>query len=255
MIAFFSDLRKRNKLLFNFGWLCWLGALVCMVQFQRDQTFVAGINAWIKPLKFYASSAIFAWTMAWFLIYLNKQRKVKVYSWMVVIVFAFELVVITWQAANGRLSHFNISTPFYLWLYNAMGIAIVIMTLWTLYMGFLFFRQKEFSIPDTYVWGIRLGIILFVIFSFEGGVMAYRLQHSVGYIDGSPGLPLLNWSKQYGDLRVAHFFGIHALQIIPIVSYYLCNRVWKVYLFTTLYLAFVVVMLLQALNKIPFISQ
>lgn len=254
MIAFLSELRKRNRVLFLFGWLCWLGVLVCMVQFQRDQTFVAGVNAWIKPFKFFASSAIFAWTMAWFLIHLEQQRQVKIYSWMVVVVFAFELAVITWQAANGRLSHFNISTPLYLTLYNLMGVAIVIMTLWTLWMGILFFRQKEFAIPETYLWGIRLGIIFFVLFSFEGGIMATRLSHTVGYIDGSPGIPIFNWSKQFGDLRVAHFFGIHALQIIPLVAYYLCNRVWKVYLFSLLYLAFVVVMLIQAFSKIPFYS-
>ena len=254
MLAFLSELKKRNKLLFRFGWFCLAGAVFCMIQFQRDTTFVAGINAWIKPLKFFLSIAIFSWTMAWLLYHLEAQRKVRVFSLMVVLVLLFELAVITWQAANGRLSHFNISTPLYGALFSAMGIAITILSLWTGYMAFLFFKQKKFNISRSYLWGIRLGIILFVIFSFEGGIMAARLAHTVGNVDGSPGLPLLNWSKEYGDLRVAHFFGMHSLQLLPLVGYYLCTKNWQIFLFSSLYTLFCVVTMVQAFFKIPFMS-
>ena len=254
MLAFLSELTKRNKLLFRFGWFCLAGVVFCMIQFQRDTTFVAGINAWIKPLKFFLSIAIFSWTMAWLLYHLEAQGKVKIFSRMVVLVLLFELVVITWQAANGRLSHFNISTPLYGALFSAMGIVITILSLWTGYMAFLFFKQKKFNISNSYLWGIRLGIILFVIFSFEGGIMAARLAHTVGNVDGSPGLPLFNWSKEYGDLRVAHFLGMHALQLLPLVGYYLCTKNWQILLFSSLYTLFCVVTLVQAFFKIPFMS-
>ncbi len=254
MLAFLSELRKRNKLLFNFGWFCLVGVVFCMIQFQQDTTFVAGINAWIKPLKFFLSIAIFSWTMAWLLYLLEAQRKVRIFSRMVVVVLLFELAVITWQASNGRLSHFNISTPLYGALFSAMGIAITLLSLWTGYMAILFFKQKQFNISKSYLWGIRLGIILFVIFSFEGGIMAARLAHTVGNVDGSPGIPLFNWSKEYGDLRVAHFFGMHSLQLLPLVGYYLCSKNWQIFLFSSLYTVFCIVMLMQAFFKIPFIS-
>ena len=45
--------------------------------------------------------------------------------------------------------------------------------------------------------------------------------HTVGAIDGSPGLFFVNWSRQYGDLRIAHFFAIHALQAMPLLGWLL----------------------------------
>ena len=102
-----------------------------------------------------------------------------------------------------------------------------------------------------YIWGIRLGIVLFVIFSLEGGLMAAYMAHTVGAPDGGPGLPVVNRSKQYGDLRVAHFIGIHLLQAVPLFGYFIAANKKAVLFFSTVYLVFTLLLFVQAMMGVP----
>ena len=73
--------------------------------------------------------------------------------------------------------------------------------------------------PAGYVWCLRLGLLVFVAGSIMGGVMIGLKQHTVGAPDGGPGLPGLGWSTRAGDLRAAHFLGMHALQALPLLGW------------------------------------
>src|SRR6478736_2446897 len=142
MKNFFIELQRRNPLLSSAGWICILAAVVCALMTQLSNTVVMGISAYIKPMKFFLSVSIFTWTMAWYLEYLHMPRRTRAYSIMACTVFLFELFVITWQAAHGRLSHFNISNPTYALLFNLMGMAILLLWFWTIIVTIWFFRKK-----------------------------------------------------------------------------------------------------------------
>lgn len=251
MIQSIRNLWATNPLLTGFGSLCLCGFLTCMVLARQTDIEVLGINAFFKPAKFFISIAIFCWTMAYYTSLLQDKTAVARYSWVVVLGMAFELVVIVGQAANGRLSHFNIATGMDAALFQAMGIVITIVTLWTAYIAYLFFRQNTFAVPMAVVWGIRLGIIIFVIFAFEGGIMAAMLRHTVGAPDGGAGLPLLNWSINHGDLRIAHFVGMHALQALPLICWALSTSFWQALVVSALYVAATVTLLVRALMGLP----
>ena len=163
----------------------------------------------------------------------------------------FENGLILLQAIRKTTSHFNIKTVFDNVCFQLMGTFILIFTITVISITLAFFRQKQFSISEPYLWGIRLGLVFFILSSLEGGVMLVLLKHTVGASDGTPGLPIINWSKNYGDLRIAHFFGIHALQILPLLGFYITKTKKQIAIAAVLYFIFVSALLFQALKGNP----
>ena len=92
--------------------------------------------------------------------------------------------------------------------------------------------------------------------------MISQLSHNVAVADGGAGLPLVNWSTVGGDLRIAHFFGLHGIQIIPLFAWWLSKK-WKaaqtkqivvVIAFGLLYAAWIGHTFYQAKQGIPLIN-
>lgn len=221
---FFAELHRRNPV------LSWMGrANVALLLFALaaapfDSRTVTGINPWVKPMKFAASVAVFVFTMAWLLEHVRRYRRtVRVVSWGIALVFAVEQACIFLQAARGTTSHFNVRSPFDATVFATMGLMIVVNTALVLVVLFLFFRRTE-PVAPAYLWGIRLGLVIFVVAGLQGFVMTSQLAHTVGAPDGGPGLPFLSWSTRAGDLRIAHSLGLHALQVLPLAGYAFSRR-------------------------------
>lgn len=214
-----TEIYRRNPALALTGWLH-LAMLVVMIGVAFfDARAVTGLNPWIKPSKFAVSIAIYTFTLAWFLPYLAPYRRtVKFISWGTAVVFVGEMICVISQAARGVPSHFNISSAYDAGVFAVMGTLIIFNTLLVLITLFLFFG-KTAPLPPAYLWGIRLGVLLFFLASIEGAAMVNHMGHTVGMPDGGAGLPIVNWSTRAGDLRIAHFLGFHALQILPLAGY------------------------------------
>lgn len=218
------------------GWLMIADFMVCLIAMCFDTRQITGVNAWLKPAKFGLSSAVTCLTLAWFAGYLKDWPKTRVWASRIFAVsIAIEIVVINLQAARGTTSHFNVSTPFNKAAFMTMGISIC--TLWLSMAALTVAVMRQSINPASWRWALRLGLLLSLVGAAGGGLMLRQTpsqiatpgrplfgSHTVGAPDGGPGLPVANWSTQHGDLRNAHFLGLHAMQVIPLMGLWLLYR-------------------------------
>ena len=219
----FSELRHRDPLLFWIGAAMMLTFIVCALLSIGDQRLILGINPWIKPMKFLISVTIFLWTVAWFMPETRSSGASglsRTVRWIIGPAMIIEMVCIILQAARGVTSHYNHATVFDDLIFSVMGMTILVNTI---AMTIFLWSIRRDTPPQRagYIWGIRAGVAIFLLASLEGVVLVTNGAHTVGAPDGGPGLPFVNWSTGYGDLRVAHFFGMHALQALPLLGFFL----------------------------------
>ena len=218
------ELRRREPILFGVGALHLVALVIVGLLALVDSRQILGINPWIKPMKFLISSAIFLWSIGWFMEDTKEaiwRRRIVRYS--ISLAMLIENFFILLQAARGTTSHFNVSTPFDGLVFGLMGLVIIYNTL----VMMLFLSILRTDTPQQYagyLWGIRMGVLIFIIASWQGFVMVANNAHTVGAPDGGPGLPFVNWSTTAGDLRIAHFVGLHALQALPLLGLWLDSR-------------------------------
>lgn len=218
LTEFLKDLRRNQRALTTAGVAFFILLLVLMAISLFDSQQILGINRWMKPMKFASSIAIYFLTLAVYLNFLRGfERAKKIISFGVIALMTAEMILIVMQSARGTTSHFNVSTAFDGGVFSIMGFMILINTFLIIYLVVLYFRAR-FDLPRAIVWGMRLGLLLFLLASAEGGYMSAQTGHGVGIADGGAGLPFVNWSTEGGDLRAAHFIGMHALQAIPVFS-------------------------------------
>ena len=215
-----TELRHRDPLLFWTGAAMMLTFVVVTLISISDTRLILGINPWIKPMKFLTSVTIFLWTVAWFMPETTSPRGRAIVRWIIGPAMIIEIACIVLQSARGTTSHFNGTSAFNMAIFAIMGATIVVNTI-AMGIFLAIIRRDTPQQRAGYLWGVRLGIAIFLLASLQGGVIVANNAHTVGAADGGPGLPFVNWSTTAGDLRVAHFFGMHALQALPLLGFFL----------------------------------
>jgi hypothetical protein len=244
---------------------------IAVVGLLVDPRTITGAPAWLKPAKFAVSITIYTLTLAWiFSLIPNWVRTRRIVEWTTAIVMVLEVVIIDLQAFRGTTSHFNVGTVLDGVLFTTMGAAIVTQTLSTIAVAVALWRER---LPDAALgWALRLGMIITIVGAMTGGLMTRPTDaqltaaragermliagaHTVGAPDGGPGLPGTGWSTEHGDLRVAHFVGLHALQVLPVIALLLRRtrvntlaRVRLTVMAAVSYAALYVILLTQALR-------
>jgi hypothetical protein len=212
-----TDARRGHRGLFWFSATMAALAVVLIVASVLDHRTVLGAPLWFKPLKFALSFMLYGAALAWMLAKLDPPgRGLRLAGWVVVGTSMIEMLIIVGQAARGRRSHFNDDSPFDEMLFSIMGATIVVLWLTTLVIALRFFVRSG---PDpATTWAVRFGLLIALTGMALGMLMINEGAHTVGVPDGGPGLPLLGWSTTGGDLRIAHFVGMHALQLLPLLA-------------------------------------
>ncbi len=219
MITIFKNLYSLQPLMMKTAVFCLILVVACTIGWAFDPRLVVNVNTWLKPLKFSISFAVYLVTMIWVIQY-SPEKTRSLLSMLLSAIVIVEMIAISIQAARGVPSHHNAGHPFDGLMYGSMGIAILVNTMVILYLTFIFSTQKLAS-SAVENRAIQLGLVLFLISSVIGAVMSLRFAHTVGAKDGTTGIFFFGWSKNFGDLRIAHFISMHGIQILLLAALFL----------------------------------
>jgi len=171
-----------------------------------------GPVSWRKPILFGISGGLTCLSLGWAWAQLPWRRGDAWLAATVAWALLVEVAAIDLQTWRGVASHFNRATPFDSWLYDAMGLLILWVTLIAVDLTIRFFRQPT-GLPADMLLAARAGLVLLVI---------------------SCGLGI--WVSVHGDMRMAagleperygaagvpkcpHGAVIHALQWLPLLAW------------------------------------
>ena len=216
------EFERRHPGLARYGLvLAGLGLIALGLQQLDPRTLASGVNVWVKPAKFFFSVALFALTAAWFMGYVHPERRrstlIRATVQVLVASGTFELAYITLQGARGLESHFNVSSPLYALMYALMGLGAVALTATVLPLAWEIARRPAPGLQRSFVMAVVIGLALtFLLGGGFGIYMSSQGSHAVAAAGGH--VPIFGWNRLGGDLRVAHFLGIHAEQAIPFLA-------------------------------------
>ena len=228
-----AALRESTPLRLALWWQLILLA-ISLLALPFDTRRILGLNPWIKPMKFELSVVLYLLTLALFL-YALLRDTVQQSAWKrtrlwlgsgFALCMTVENTVIALQSARGVRSHMNYTSLTDGVLFGIMGLFILLNTLLVLWLLVVWCIAHP-RVKAATRWGVGFGLGMLLLGSVEGFFIVQHGAHTIGAQDGLDGMPFLNWSRGYGDLRVAHFFAIHALQIFPLAGVLFSTTRWR----------------------------
>ncbi|MDJ0939908.1 MAG: hypothetical protein QNJ00_09090 [Woeseiaceae bacterium] len=197
-----------------------------------DQRMLDSSPVWIKPQKFNLSLALHALTLAVLVQLVPRDVRngwaLMVFSYLAAAALIFEYLVITIQAGRARRSHFNFETQIEALVYAAMGIGAVLLVLVALVLAIQIWRKGDRSRPGVWlgsIIGLSLGFAVTLVFA---SYMSNTGRYVGGPLEGGGAvIPLFGWSREYGDLRPAHFVSLHMMQTVPFAGWLADRKNWN----------------------------
>lgn len=206
-------------------WL-WRSVVVMLAGFATmlllqlfDARLFNGVSVWDKPSKFFLSLAVQFGTVSWALSQMPRiSAKIRSFNWAVALMLIAgwgEMGYMIFRASRAEASHFNSTSLSGIIGYAMMGIGSLSLTSTAAFIGWKIWRKRSADLwTETAGTALMAGALLGTA---VGIYMSAQTGHWVGGAQSDAGgLPLFHWSTTGGDLRVAHFLGLHAAQFVPL---------------------------------------
>lgn len=208
--------------------------IACFVVFVpawlMDPRMLDGANVWTKPQKFHVSLSLHFFTLA--LLAQQLPRIVRAGKWLVTFAYlsaaalVFEFVYVAVQAGRARRSHYNFETSFEALMYAMMGLGAFLLIAVAFVMAILIWRKS--TAGPGLKWGSILGLGLGFITTL---IFAQYMSSTGRYVGGEleqihQVVPFFGWSREFGDLRPAHFVSLHLMQTVPLAGYIADRKQW-----------------------------
>lgn len=197
-----------------------------------DPRTLDGAQVWIKPQKFNVSLALHFFTLALLSQLLPRDVRrgpaMLIASFLAAGALILEFVYISIQAGRARRSHFNYETPLEGAMYAAMGVGAVLLVVVALVLAIQIWRKGEGRGSGLWlgsVVGLSLGCISTLVFASYMSSQGRYVGSPLG--DGGVAIPIVGWSREYGDLRPAHFVSLHLMQTVPLAGWLSDRLHWK----------------------------
>ena len=211
---------RRHRALVTYACLMTGLMVPTLVLVAFDERTTREVGVWAKPLKFMASTALFSLTTAWFMDLLPESVRTspanRAMTWTVILTSAFEVAYISIQGALGAPSHYNVADAFHAAMFSLMAVAAVMLTGTQAFLAWQIFIHGVQRPRPVATQGVIVGLVLTFVLATASGFMLGASQPPAGV-----GLPVVGWHVTGGDIRPAHFLGVHAQQFIPLAGFLL----------------------------------
>lgn len=199
-----------------------LSLAVTLPALWLDGRILDGETVWLKPVKFQIALAMYLLTLSfyarWVPAAILNRRRMRLFLTAVSAAVLAEMLWIGGAAMFGIQSHYN-THPVLYGVYLLMGAFAVLLTTASLVFGLAIWRDRDSALPEALRLSLALGLILtFVLTVLAAGTLAAMPGPLIGEPVTGDSVPFMGWSREVGDLRIAHFLATHALHAVPLVG-------------------------------------
>jgi hypothetical protein len=242
-MIFVQALQQRNKWLHLLGCFVFILGIISLGFLLFDIRVVDGISLWSMPFRLSIGSGVYIFTIAWLSYLLNNTRVRKVITAFIFLIFSCFLAIVFIQMINERIIFISRDTPFDQLMNQLSLVLFLFFLILQMWITTLFLKQKKNMHSQHFTWGVRMGFVVFTFFlSILFAFFLFKDKNVyLEFLQFERGLPF--------EIQASFYLGLHSIQIIPLLSYYLFDQKKQVVFFSIGYVVLILVLMVLFLLK------